>query len=237
MKGKFHFTISQKTLAVVKAIETISKKKRGSNFAQTLVVYFGLIGRDSVYDFLNYAIYFSDIIEKIDSDLFLECLVPEVVKEAGYPELIPEDTPVKQLEGWKVNVYDGSVPPLIKKLYLENPQKWSGAFAKVNKAKGSGFLPYFCDFIRNESYERSQGSVRSFERENEIERTHEANLSCALLNMNPSEEQWSFYLGKVDLFAPELKKEVNKWMKRNLSYQVKGIHPAGKYFLVDVFED
>lgn len=225
MKGKFHFTISQKTLAVVKAIETISKKKRGSNFAQTLVVYFGLIGRDSVYDFLNYAIYFSDIIEKINSDLFLECLVPEVVKEAGYPELIPEDTPVKQLEGWKVNVYDGPVPPLVAKLYSENPQKWSGAFAKVNKAKGSGFLPYFCDFIRNESYE------------SEIEQTHEANLSCVLLNMNPSEESWNFYLGKVDNFAPELKKEVNKWMKRNLGYQVKGIHPAGKYFLVDVFEN
>lgn len=166
--------VSKFTLAMVKALQETPTKDLGTEF-EFLTRFYLTKELEEIIPLVYYAIYFSNLIRYVNELFILRALVPEVAKEAGFPDLVVENTPVMKEYDYEYLVYVGDTPPEIIKEYHKDPAKWIQAFAKV--AHRTGTLPLFEE-------------MTSCRLGLEYDKTFDQYAFCALLNVDPSEEVW-----------------------------------------------
>ena len=174
--------ISKFTLAMVKALQEIPTEDISTEFE--FIDRLGLTeGFSKIISLAEYAIYFSHLTRYVHEDFILRALVPEVAKEAGFLNLVEKSTPVMKEHDYEHLVYVEDTPPLVIEEYHKDPTRWIQAFAKV--ARRAGTLPSFAEM-----------STQPFGQE--YFRTFNQYAFCALLNADPSEEDWKRFLRAVD---------------------------------------
>lgn len=167
---------------MVKALQEIPTEDISTEFE--FIDRLGLTkGFSQIISLAEYAIYFSHLTRYVHEDFILRALVPEVAKEAGFLNLVEKSTPVMKEHDYEHLVYVEDTPPLVIEEYHKDPTRWIQAFAKV--ARRAGTLPSFAEM-----------STQPFGQE--YFRTFNQYAFCALLNADPSEEDWKRFLRAVD---------------------------------------
>lgn len=122
----------------------------------------------------EYSIYDTYLVDYIEPDFILRGLVPEVAKEAGFPDLVV-DAPLMKEYDFNYDVYVEDTPAQIIEAYYRDPKTWIHAFARVNYRKGT--LPSFME-------------MSSSDIGNAFFTEYYSSLFLALLESDPTEKEW-----------------------------------------------